>query len=83
MKSANDRYHKDIEKAEYFLKQLNPNDFEHRKYLYYGVMSDFYYFSSEYKEATIQINLALSTVTNQLEKKHLEKKKNRILNQKG
>ena len=66
---------KDFIKAKYFLNQLTPDDFEHRKYLFYGTKSDLYWATQNYEKALKYINLALETVTNDLERKHLEKKK--------
>ncbi|MBU3010301.1 sigma-70 family RNA polymerase sigma factor [Polaribacter vadi] len=72
---------KDLQKADTYLSKLNANDFEQRKYLFYGTKSDFYAAKKDLKKAIAHINLAIETVNNQLEKEHLVKKKIK-LNQK-
>ncbi|APZ46581.1 sigma factor, ECF subfamily protein [Polaribacter reichenbachii] len=65
----------DLQKADTYLSKLNANDFEQRKYLFYGTKSDFYAAKKNLKKAITHINLAIESVNNQLEKEHLIKKK--------
>lgn len=69
----------DLKQAETFFKQLNSDDFGQRVYLYYGAKSDYFMVLNNKKEALNYINLALETVTNDLEKNHLQKKKAKII----
>lgn len=64
-----------LEEAENQLSSLIPDDFEQRRYLYYGTKSELYVAKKDYKNALKNIDLALVTVSNTSEKKHLEKKK--------
>lgn len=71
---------KDLQKASVYLNQLTPENFEQRKYLFYGAKSDFYAAKKDFQNANEFINLAIETVTNQLEKEYLIKKKNKLEN---
>ena len=71
---------KDLQKAKSYLKNLKPDDFEQRKYLFYGAKSDLYNAKNNIEKAIKYIDLAIATVTNQLEKEHLIKKKNKLKN---
>ncbi|GAB1856283.1 RNA polymerase sigma factor [Flavobacteriaceae bacterium MHTCC 0001] len=66
---------KDYKLAKGYLSQLNPEDFVQRTYLYYGTLADFYDATTQPKQALKYIDLALSCVSNDLEKFYLEKKK--------
>jgi len=66
---------KDYNKANAYLKQLKPEDLEQRAYLYYAAKADYYAEIDSFDEALLQIDLALDTVTNTLEKAYLMKKK--------
>ena len=65
---------KDFKKADSYFKQLQPEDLEQRVYLYYAAKADYYAETNDLSEALIQIDLALKTVTNTLEKAYLLKK---------
>ncbi len=69
----------DYENAKTYLDQLKPEDFVQRVYLFYGTLADYHSSKSNFQEALKNITLALNTVTNQLEKEHLEKKKLALL----
>ncbi len=66
---------KDYKTAKIHLDQLQPNDFAQRTYLYYGTLADYYSKTKNIQEAIKNIDLALETVNNKLEKEFLEKKK--------
>ncbi|MCK0109147.1 sigma-70 family RNA polymerase sigma factor [Flavobacteriaceae bacterium S0825] len=61
--------------AKTYLDQISPDDFQQRAYLYYGTLSDYYINANQLEKALIQIDKALATVTNLLEKDFLEKKR--------
>lgn len=67
----------DLTKAKNYLDQVEANDLSQRSYLYYGTLSDYYYATKDIKKAIINIDLALATVINALEKEYLEKKRKR------
>lgn len=69
----------DLYQAEAFFKQIHPNDFEQRKYLFYGAKSDYFVAINNKKEALKHNNLALENVNNQLEKEYLLKRKKLIV----
>ena len=69
---------KDITKAATYLRNLKPEDFEQRKYLFYGVKSDLLLLKNNKKEALKNIDLAITTVNNLLEKEHLIRKKKKL-----
>jgi RNA polymerase sigma-70 factor (ECF subfamily) len=64
----------DFAKAKHYLDQLTATDLEQRSYLYYGTLSDYYYAIKNKQKAIENLELALQTVTNTLEKEHLQKK---------
>ena len=66
---------KDYEKANKYFNELQPKDLEQRAYLYYAAKADYYAETGNLDKALIQIDLALETVTNNLEKEYLMKKK--------
>ncbi len=68
-----------LTRAKIYFDQLHPNDFAQRVYLYYGAKADYYTAIKAYKRAIKHIDLALNTVTNQLEKKYLQRKKSSLL----
>ena len=63
------------EKADQLFKQLNPNDFAQRVYLYHAAKADYFFETDHINDALIYINNALKTVNNSLERRFLEKKK--------
>ncbi len=65
----------DFTKAKYYLDQLEASDLEQRSYLYYGTLSDYEFATYNIEKAIENIDLALQTVTNSLEKEHLQKKR--------
>ena len=65
----------DFTKAKYYLDQLEASDLEQRSYLYYGTLSDYEFATKNIEKAVENIDLALQTVTNSLEKEHLQKKR--------
>ncbi|WP_296384553.1 sigma-70 family RNA polymerase sigma factor [Winogradskyella sp.] len=66
---------KDYEKADTYFRQLQPEALEQRAYLYYAAKADYYAETDNIDEALSQIDLALKTVTNTLEKMYLLKKR--------
>lgn len=71
----------DYNMAKTYLNDINPEDFEQRQYLYYGTKSDYYAAKNQLNKAVEYIDLALNTVSNQLEKDYLERKKLTLINQ--
>jgi len=69
----------DFVKAKSYLDQVNATDLAQRSYLYYGTLSDYYYAIKNIEKAIINLDLALATVTNSLEKEYLEKKRNSLI----
>lgn len=65
----------DFAKAKSFLDQVASTDLGQRSYLYYGTLSDYHLATKNIKEAIKNLDLALQTVTNTLEKEYLEKKR--------
>jgi hypothetical protein len=57
------------------LKQLDPEALGQRSYLYYATLSDYYLTQEDYPNALTHMDTALDLVTNQQEKKYLEKKR--------
>ena len=57
------------------LKQLDPETLGQRSYLYYATLSDYYLTQEDYPNALTHIDTSLDLVTNQQEKKYLEKKR--------
>lgn len=70
----------DYTMAKQYLKQLKPDDFEQRVYLFYGAYADYYANIGNKKKALIYIDLALESVTNNLEKQYIRKKKAALSN---
>lgn len=62
------------------LNDIKAEDFEQRCYLYYGTKSDYYAAINNINKAIKYINLALQHVTNTLEKRYLQKKKEALIN---
>jgi len=58
-----------------YLNQLKPEQLNQRSYLYYATLSEYYWRIQNYDLALEHIHIALDLVTNELERKHLEKKK--------
>ena len=54
---------------------MEASDLEQRSYLYYGTLSDYEFATKNIEKAVENIDLALQTVTNSLEKEHLQKKR--------
>ncbi|MEM6684879.1 MAG: sigma-70 family RNA polymerase sigma factor [Bacteroidota bacterium] len=71
----------DFTKAKHYLDQLQPSDLQQRSYLYYGTLSDYFYATKNLNQALKQLDMALDTVTNSLEKEHLQKKRVRLQKQ--
>ena len=53
----------------------NPDDFEQRKYLYYGCLADYNVAKKQNNKAIENLDLAIKHVTNVFEKNYLRKKK--------
>jgi len=66
---------KDYTTAKLYFDKLNPEDLSQRSYLYYGAKSDYYKGTHQLQKAILNIDLAIKTVINQLEKKYLIRKK--------
>ena len=66
---------KDYKSADTYFKQLQPKDLEQRAYLYYAAKADYFAETNHLIDALLQIDLALKTVTNSLEKDYLLKKR--------
>ncbi len=73
---------KDFKLAKQCLEALKPEDFEQRAYLFFGALAEYYYAIGKKDEALKEINTALKTVTNALEKAYIEKKKMEIISDK-
>ncbi|GAA4268176.1 sigma-70 family RNA polymerase sigma factor [Hyunsoonleella aestuarii] len=71
----------DFKMANTYLEQLKPEDFNQRSYLYYGTLSDYYHGINNLDKACKFLDLALTHVSNDLEKDYLIKK-NLLLNRK-
>lgn len=69
----------DYRMAKQYLKQLKPEYFEQRTYLFYGTYADYYTNTGNKNKAIMYIDLALESVTNKLEKHYIEKKKENLL----
>lgn len=69
----------DYRMAKQYLKQLKPEYFEQRTYLFYGTYADYYTNTGNKNKAIMYIDLALESVTNNLEKYYIEKKKENLL----
>jgi len=65
---------KNYKTADTYFKQLQPEDLEQRAYLYYAAKADYFAETNNYNEALVQLDMALKTVTNTLEKAYLLKK---------
>jgi RNA polymerase sigma-70 factor (ECF subfamily) len=72
----------DFKLSKSYLEQIKPDDLHQRVYLFYGAKAEFYSKTKNIKKAINYINLALTTVTNSLEKDYLQKKKRALLNKK-
>jgi len=70
---------KDFKMAKAYLNTIKPENFEQRTYLYFGTLADYYISTNNYKEALKNLDLALNTVSNSLEKDFLQKKKLMVL----
>ncbi|PWH81669.1 sigma factor, ECF subfamily protein [Algibacter marinivivus] len=70
---------KDFKLAKRYLDELKPEDFQQRAYLFYGAKAEFYAETNDYLKASEYFDLALDNVTNALEKKYLERKRNSII----
>ncbi len=73
---------KDFINAEIYLDKLKPQDFEQRKYLYYGAYTDYYNATNNIQEALKYNELALINVNNDQEKQYLLKKNLALLSKK-
>ncbi|NRD19944.1 sigma-70 family RNA polymerase sigma factor [Winogradskyella eckloniae] len=70
---------KDYKTARTYFNQIEAKDFEQRAYLYYAAKADYYAETNAINKALIQIDLAINTVNNALEKAYLIKKKAALL----
>ncbi|CAL2094367.1 Sigma factor, ECF subfamily protein [Tenacibaculum sp. 190524A02b] len=70
---------KNYVKANYYFNQLQPEDLEQRAYLYYGAKADYFSKTNNVNKAIEYINIALTKVSNELEKTYLTKKKTQLL----
>lgn len=70
----------DYKMANSYLKQLSPEDFTQRAYLFYGAKASYYEQINKLDKAVNYINLALAEVSNLLEKEYLQKRKLSLLN---
>ena len=66
---------KDFKAAKTYLNEITVEDFTNREYLYYGTRANYYFQTHQLEKALVYIELAISHVTNHLEKTFLEKKK--------
>jgi len=66
---------KNYTEAQTYFNKLKPEELSQRSYLYYAAKADYYKENHHLKKAIININKAIDTVTNQLEKSYLERKK--------
>jgi len=73
---------KDFINAKNYLKELKPQDFEQRMYLYYGAYTDYYDATNNIEEALKYNKLALVNVNNNQEKQYLLKKNLVLLSKK-
>lgn len=62
-------------KAKTYLDQVEASDLAQRSYLYYGTLSDYFHATKNIQKAIENIDLALETVRNSLEKEYLLKKR--------
>jgi len=70
---------KDYNTAKKYLDKLNSENFVQRAYLYYGALAEYYTAIDNFQKAITNIDLALDTVTNKLEKDYLQKKRLKLL----
>ena len=68
----------ELETANQILRGLDPSDLGQRGYLYYGFLAEYYRKQDEIPKALACLDLAILSVSNQSEKKYLEKKKQSI-----
>lgn len=68
-----------FEKAYRFLCQIQPEQLEQRAYLLHGAFAEFYEKTGDNTLALSYLDKAISAVSNDLEKKFLEKKRNRLV----
>lgn len=66
---------KDLNLAKTYLDKINPEDFEQRAYLFFGAYADYFIQKNDLKNAIKNLNKALDTVSNKLEKDYLSEKK--------
>ena len=66
---------KDHGSAKVYLDQIEPQALGQRMYLYYGAKADLHYATDHFPGAIENLDKALETVTNMLEKDYLQKKK--------
>jgi hypothetical protein len=62
------------------LKKIDPESLNQRKYLFHGCYAEYFEKIGENKSALAEVDLAIKTCSNQLEKKYLERKKKALLN---
>lgn len=62
-----------------YLEQINPDDLVQRAYLYYATLSDYYHATNDTVNAIAHLDKALATVSNNLEKDYLHKKREALV----
>jgi RNA polymerase sigma-70 factor (ECF subfamily) len=70
---------KDMTACAKLLSKLRPQDLEQRAYLYHGTIAEYYVVIEDFEKAIESIDTAIRLVTNQQEKKYLEKKRIQLL----
>lgn len=70
---------KDVTACAKLLSKLRPQDLEQRAYLYHGTIAEYYVVIEDFEKAIESIDTAIRLVTNQQEKKYLEKKRIQML----
>ncbi|MFK7970207.1 MAG: RNA polymerase sigma factor [Bacteroidia bacterium] len=70
---------KELNMALQILEEIDPKKLEQRAYLYYGTYAEYFYQQGSMQSAISHMDQALGLVKNEAEKKHLEKKRNLML----
>ena len=68
-----------LDKAKKILDSISPENLGQRAYLYHGCWAEYYSKSGDHDKAVSYINKSIQSVTNQLEKIYLKKKKAELL----
>ncbi|MCA6075527.1 RNA polymerase sigma factor [Fulvivirga sedimenti] len=61
------------------LQKIEPEELEQRRYLYHGLLAEYYFRQGIYEKARSQIDIAIEKVNNNSEKNFLTKKRDKIL----